>query len=80
MYKKILIPIVLTVTTFSAFAQTNPQIERALSDPKRAENAAKADVYRHRKPVISDSIETTDTTINTTTQKKQSCKRKTPHI
>ncbi len=54
MYKKTLTLIIVTLMSFSAFSQTAPQIEKALSDPKRMENEAKADVYIHRNPVIHD--------------------------
>lgn len=62
--------------TFPAFSQTASQLEKAFNDPKRAENAAKADVYIHRKPIINDSIQASDVTTTTAPQKKRNHKRK----
>lgn len=78
MRKKMTIPIVLMFITLPAFAQTAPQIEKAITDPKRAEKEAKADVYIHRKPVISDhNQKPTDAHLKATMRKKRSCGRNT---
>jgi hypothetical protein len=76
MYKIIFMTGAAIFMAGSAFAQTNPQLEKAVRDPKRAENSAKADVYIHKKEHISDSVQSPTATITKTeTKKKRSCKR-----
>jgi predicted GTPase len=64
--------------SISAFSQTAPAIDKAFKDPKREENAAKADVYLHKEPVIADSIQQAPAPAVTKTakRKKQGCRRK----
>jgi len=67
--------------TASAFSQSKPHpaIDKALHDPKRAENSAKADVYVQPKHVISDSVKTIRANQpKTMATKKRSSKHK-PH-
>lgn len=76
MYKKIFMMGAVAFIAGSAFAQTNPQLEKAVRDPKRAENSAKADVYVQRKERISDGVQpTTGPVTKTDAKKKRSCKR-----
>lgn len=77
MYKKIFIITTFLFMAVSGFSQTNPQIEKALNDPKRAEKEAKADVYIQKNNVITDSVQTNSAVNNKiSTKKKRNCKRK----
>jgi hypothetical protein len=63
--------------SFPAFSQTAPAIDKALRDPKRSENAAKADVYLHKKHVIADSVRPAPAPVtNMEKRKKKGCRRK----
>jgi hypothetical protein len=78
MCKKVTLPIVFMFMTIAAFAQTAPQLEKTITDPKRAENEAKADVYLQRQPVISNGNQKLpDADTKATMRKKRSCGRKT---
>ncbi len=53
-------------------------IDKAIKDPKREENAAKADVYIQNKKVISDSTQIQNgikSEAVTKKKKKKSCKK-----
>jgi hypothetical protein len=48
----------MNLISLNLFAQTKEnKIEKAIKDPKREENAAKADVYIQNKKIISDSTQ-----------------------
>jgi hypothetical protein len=48
----------MNLISLNLFAQTKEnKIEKAIRDPKRDENAAKADVYIQNKKIISDSTQ-----------------------
>jgi len=48
----------MNLISLSLFAQTKEnKIEKAIKDPKREENSAKADVYIQNKKIISDSTQ-----------------------
>ncbi len=74
-----LIFLAMSLTSFSLFAQTKEHaIEKALKDPKREENAAKADVYIQGKKIISDSAQLqtgVKSEAITKNKRKKSCKR-----
>lgn len=77
MYKKLLLLAMLTTITTAAFSQTTSRVEKALNDPKRMENSAKADVYIQSKPVTSDNVQTAPvTSTQTTIRKKRTDNRK----
>lgn len=77
MNKKIFSIAVFHFLTISAFSQTTPSIEKALADPKRAENEAKADVYIQPKQRISDSMQTTNNvSVKKGSRKTKHCSRK----
>lgn len=76
MQKKIIMLTAFTIIAGSAFSQTAPAIDKSLKDPKRAENAAKADVYVQKNKVIADSVAPTVLNANTVKKKKKSsCRR-----
>lgn len=65
---------VFTLGTLNASAQKiQEQVDKAAKDPKRTENAAKADVYIHKKR-IADSIQPSVQPSPATTNKKKSKK------
>jgi hypothetical protein len=75
MNKKIILIATFSIMTAVAFSQTTSRGEKALADPKRAENSAKADVYilKHQ---ISDSVQTPVTKeTKTTIKRKRTIKR-----
>jgi hypothetical protein len=77
MFKKFLLPATFVCMSFSAISQTAPAIDKALRDPERSENAAKADVYLHKKHVIADSLPPAPAPVTKMEKrKKKSCKRK----
>lgn len=71
----LLLPL-LSLGSRSASAQTTrDKIDQAAKDPKRAENAAKADVYIHKKNrTLIDSAQQTPQQAAATTKKKKSKK------
>lgn len=71
----LLLPL-LSLGYMDASAQTTrDKIDQAAKDPKRTENAARADVYIHKKNrQISDSAQQTPPQAAATTKKKKSKK------
>lgn len=56
--KTLIFFLAMNLISLSLFAQTKEnKIEKAIKDPKREENAAKADVYIQNKKIISDSTQ-----------------------
>jgi hypothetical protein len=76
MFKPFLLPALFVFMSFPAFSQTAPAIDKALRDPKRSENAAKADVYLHKKHVIADSVRPATPVTNIEKRKYKGCRRK----
>jgi hypothetical protein len=77
MFKKIVLPAIFVCMSLSAISQTVPAIDKALRDPKRSENEAKADVYPHKKHIIADSLPPAPAPVSKMEKrKKKSCKRK----
>ena len=73
MFQKIILLAGLALfATLPSFSQdVKQQLEKAKSDPKTAENAAKADVYIHKKNrVIHDSTAISQATLNKKKKKK----------
>jgi hypothetical protein len=61
------------------FSQDASRIHKIMTDPKRAENEAKADVYNKPKHVISDSGQLPAATTKIILRKKRYCKLKPSH-
>lgn len=79
MYKRFFITLFTCATTLVSFSQKIPAtINKAMTDPDRASNSAKADVYIQDKKVISDVVPADKKVITTTEKKKKTkrCKRK----
>ncbi len=56
--KTLIFFLAMNLISLSLFAQTKEnKIEKAIKDPKREENSAKADVYIQNKKIISDSTQ-----------------------
>jgi hypothetical protein len=56
--KTLIFFLAMNLISLNLFAQTKEnKIEKAIKDPKREENAAKADVYIQNKKIISDSTQ-----------------------
>jgi len=77
--KTLIFFLAMNLFSFSLSAQSKEQkIEKAMKDPKREENAAKADVYIQNKKVISDSTQIQNgikSEAVTKKKKKKSCKK-----
>lgn len=80
MKKTLFLISVFSFMTGAAFSQTNPRIEKAIQDPNRAQNEAKADVYIQKKTIVSDSTQGTENTPKVAQKKKRSCKRKPSNL
>ncbi len=66
----------LSISVFSFSQEIPKNIDKAAKDPKRAENAAKADVYvAGKKNVGPDSLNKQALIINQKKKKSKSCKR-----
>jgi hypothetical protein len=77
MYKNILPLVTFSMMAVAGFSQTTPRVEKALNDPKRAENSAKADVYVQSKPIIKDSTQqATRVSTRAVSKKKRISKRR----
>ena len=75
MYKKIVLFAAFIISTAAAFSQANPRIEKALRDPNRTSNEAKADVYVQSK-TITDTVQHTVISDSKTIRKKRPKKHK----
>ncbi|HVE61290.1 MAG TPA: hypothetical protein VNA26_05705 [Chitinophagaceae bacterium] len=77
--KTLIFFLVMNLFSFSLLGQSKEQkIEKAIKDPKREENAAKADVYIQDKHKIMDSTQLQTATKQqavTQKRKKKSCKK-----
>jgi hypothetical protein len=77
--KTLIFFLAMNLFSFSLSAQSKEQkIEKAMKDPKREKNAAKADVYIQNKKVISDSTQIQNgikSEAITKKKKKKSCKK-----
>ena len=72
---KILMLVVFSAVSGSAFSQVREGIDKAIKDPKRAEGSAKADVRVLDKTVLSDSAaKASGTTAVPGKRKKKKCK------
>lgn len=61
---------------FSFAQEISKNIDKAAKDPKRAENAAKADVYvAGKKYVVPDSLKNQQLVTNQKKKKNKSCKK-----
>jgi hypothetical protein len=77
MKKKVMLMGIISFLSLSSFAQTiRENIDKQEKDPKRIENAAKADVYLHDKTIISDSLQKEQRVIISNKKKKKNCGRK----
>jgi hypothetical protein len=79
MYKPLVIMAAFCLIHIFGFSQDASRIHKIMTDPKRAENEAKADVYIKPKHVISDSGQLPATATKITTKIKHPCKRKPSH-
>lgn len=77
--KTLIFFLAMNLISFSLFAQTKEsKIDKAIKDPKREENAAKADVYIQNKKIISDSTQLQNgmkPEAVTKKKKKKSCRK-----
>ncbi len=76
--KTLIFFLAMNLISLSLFAQTKEnKIEKAIKDPKREENAAKADVYIQNKKVISDSTQQNGIKPEAVTKrkKKKACRK-----